>query len=285
MAAKEPARYRGPQDAIRIGMPRSPLNDIYYRLMKGSWARVVALCVVFFLLANLGFAVLYMLENNGIQQARRGDFSDAFFFSVQTISTIGYGSMSPKTPTANMLVTAEAMVGLLGFAMMTGLIFAKFSRPVARVLFSDSIIITKRNGRDCLMLRIANARRNELVEASLRIGVLLSETTHEGHKMRRFHDLELVRSRTPLFALSWLVMHEINEASPLFGQDQASLVADYAAFVVTLTGIDDTFADTVHARHTYTAQDIQWGRTFVDMIEIMDGGHVRVDYTKFHNTM
>ncbi len=271
-------------EAVRIGLPRAPLADLYYSLMEGSWWRLVALFIGFYALANLAFATLYMMDSGGISAAHDGDFYDAFFFSVQTISTIGYGSMSPQSALSNMLVTAEAMVGLLGFAVCTGLVFSKFARPTARVMFSECLVMSQRMGKPVIMLRVANARGNEIVEASMRIAMLKTENSPEGHQMRKLYDLKLMRTTTPIFALSWLAVHEIDEDSPLHGETAESLTEDRSILIVTLTGIDATFSSQIHARHVYSWQDIRWGERFVDVVGNMDDGRLRIDYTKFHTT-
>lgn len=280
---QERARYRGPADAIRVGMPRAPLSDVYYVLVAGSWKRLVGALVGFYLLANLGFAALYSLERGGIANAH-DDFVEAFFFSVQTISTIGYGTMTPQTPLAHLLVTAESMVGLLGFAIATGLMFTKFARPSARVMFSQPMVMTRRHGKPALMFRVANARGNEVVEAAIRVAMLKTEKTPEGHQMRRLVDLKLVRDTSPLFALSWLVIHEIDEDSPLHGMDPEALDRDFSVFIVTMTGMDATFAQSVHARHLYDYRDIAWGHRFIDVIENRPDGRIVIDYRRFHDT-
>jgi inward rectifier potassium channel len=182
-------------------------------------------------------------------------------------------------------VTVEAFVGLLGMAMASGLMFSKFARPTARVLFSSRVIVTTRNGKPCLVMRMANGRGNEIIEATLRVAVLKPEVTAEGEKMRRFHDLVLTRNQTPLFTLTWMVIHEINEASPLFGETEESLREMSVRFIVTLTGIDSTFAQTIHARTSYFAEDIVWGGRFVDVTSQLPDGRLQVDYTKFNQVV
>lgn len=276
-------QYRGPQDAVRIGVPRAPFSELYVQLIAGPWVRLIGLFIGFFFIANLAFATLYYIDRESIGESHR-TFLDAFFFSVQTISTIGYGSLSPASAYANMLVTMEAMVGLLGFAMVTGLIFAKFSRPSAHVLFSEKIVCTRRHGRPILMLRVANARANEVVEASIRWSALVADHSPEGHAMRSVVDLKLVRDSTPVFGLSWLVMHELDESSPLYGMTPEQLASDEVLFFVTLIGLDSTLASTVHARHMYDWDDLAWGQRFVDIISRDEQRRVVMDFTKFNLT-
>ena len=273
-----------PLEAVRVGLRLSPLTDLYYHLMRGSWWLLVALLAFAYVVTNLAFATLYMMQTGGINDARDGSFADAFAFSVQTISTIGYGTLAPTNTAVHTLVTFEAMLGLLGTAIATGLIFAKFSRPRAKVLFSDTLLIKTRNGEPALVFRVGNARGNEIIEASLRLAVLVPEVTLEGDRMRRLVDLPLVRSRTPLFAMTWSVIHEIDENSPLHGRDAKSCEEDDLRFIVSMTGIDGTFSQTVHARHIYLHDDIRWKHRFVDIVDNTDSGRLRIDYMRFHDT-
>ncbi|MCR9159445.1 MAG: ion channel [Nannocystaceae bacterium] len=280
--AEERRRYRGPEDAIRIGLPQRPLQDLYYELMRGSWTWLVTLFVGIFALANLTFALLYWLDPMAVETGERLTFANAFFFSVQTISTIGYGALSPASNYADAIVTVESIVGMLGVAVGTGIIFTKFARTRANVMFSEKIVVNVRNGKPCLMLRVANARGNEVVEAGIRVAVLLNETTMEGESMRRVVDLELLRNNSPVFSLSWTVMHVIDEASPLYGFSLEALTAERAIFIVTLTGIDNTFSDSVHARRIYNDLDVEVGARFADVITHEDG-QLTIDLRKFHD--
>lgn len=271
---------------VKIGLNNRTFDDIYHLLMEASWTRLLVFIAAMYLGTNAFFAGLYVLAGDSIHGAEKGSFSDAFFFSVQTLSTIGYGVMAPKGFLGSTLVTFEAFIGLLGMAMASGLMFSKFARPTARVIFSSKMIVSTRDGKPCLVLRMANGRaNNEIIEATLRISVLKPEVTTEGEKMRRFHDLVLVRSQTPLFTLTWLVIHVIDEQSPLFGETDASLHAMSVRFIVTLTGIDGTFAQTVHARTSYFADDVVWGGRFVDVTSQLPDGRLQVDYTKFNDVV
>lgn len=276
-------RYRGPEDAVRTGLPRKPMQDLYYELMRGSWRHLILLFVVTYVGANLLFGLIYWLDERSLTEGHAASYWDAFFFSVQTLSTIGYGSISPASQLADVVVTIESMVGILGVAVGTGLIFTKFSRTTAGVMFSDQIVINVRNGYPCLMLRVANSRGNEVLEASLRLAVLLNETTLEGNKMRRVIDLDLVRNNSPVFTLSWQVMHEITEDSPLYGFDLERMMEERSIFIVTLTGIDSTFSETVHARKMYTDLDVRVGEHFIDVIDFASDV-LTIDLSKFHDT-
>ncbi|MBL4685445.1 MAG: hypothetical protein JKY37_12695 [Nannocystaceae bacterium] len=282
----EPRRERfHPRDAIRVGLKIHPLTDLYYQLMRGPWWFLVVALVAFYLLANVAFASLYMADMPGISQAENGGFAQAFAFSVQTISTIGYGGMSPQTPYVHALVTAEAMVGVLGFAIATGLMFQKFSRATAMVRFSESIVLTVRDGKPVLMLRLGNVRGNEIIEASLRLTMLKPEVTAEGHSMRRLYDCDLMRTHTPIFVMTWAVVHEIDASSPMYGMTPELLAEQDALFIVTMTGIDATFSETVYARKMYYSESVRWAQRFEDVVSFNEEGRGVIDYTRFDATV
>lgn len=263
------------------GLSRAPHEDLYHWILTISWGQFLALCALAFLLANALFACLYLLEPASILHAE--SFEDLFFFSVQTMATIGYGNMAPATRYGHVLVTLEALVGMLGVALATGLTFAKFSKPTARVLFSNKMVLGPRDGVPHLMLRMANLRLNQVVEATLRIVLLRTHVTREGDVLRVPLELSLVRSRTPVFVLSWLAMHRIDETSPLFGEGAlAKLKAERAEMFVSLSGLDDTTGQTIHARRSYSLDDIAVGARFVDILTTRDDGTRVIEYTKFH---
>lgn len=255
---------------------------MYARLLQARWRVVLPVAIAVYMLVAALFALVYMTEHGAIDGARPGHFGDAFFFSVQTLSTIGYGVMSPRGSFANAVVSAEAFVGMLITAMATGIVFAKFSRPTSRVLFSDKLCVYTRDGQDILALRVANARGNDVTEASVRIAVLFDEISVEGERLRRVLDLDLVRQTTPIFVMSWMIMHPITPDSPLYGLTRADLVAKNAAFVVTLTGFDGTFSQTVHAHALYNMDDVHVGVRFVDMLSPRGDGRMTVDYRMLH---
>lgn len=271
--------------AQRLGAHRRWSMDLYVLLLDGSWWRTIGLLAVAWLATNLLFACLYWLEPGGLSGARPGNFADAFNFSVQTLSTMGFGGMAPQTPWTNTVVAAEALVGLLETALATGLIFAKFSRPRASALFSRVAVVSTWEGKPALMFRVANQRGNDVVEAAMRVALLRNQVTVDGHEMRRLVDLKLVRQRSPVFSLSWTAIHVIDEHSPLFGVDAASFAAQQMMLIVTLTGFDGTYMQTVHARHAYHHDELRWGYRLVDVISIAPDGTVVLDFEHFHQVV
>ncbi len=258
----------------------SPFADVYHHLLTSSWPSLLLQISGGFFVLNILFGAGYYLAG-GIANVRKGSFADVFFFSVETMATIGYGRLVPTTMAAHILMSFEALTGLLGLALVTGLMFAKFSRPSARVRFSRYAVISKRDGVPSLMFRMANVRTNHIVEAQVHILLARSETTAEGEDVWRFHDLELSRYRNGTFRHSWTVIHPIRPGSPLYASSAQDLAAAFAEIVVSMTGIDGAFMQTVYARHTYSARDIIWGARLADvLIRLPQGGFV-FDYGKF----
>lgn len=277
-------RADGSVDVVRLGFRRPLITDLYHLLQRITWPRLLLVVAGLWLATNVIFAGLFLLEPGSIAGAQPGAFTDAFFFSVQTLSTIGYGGMSPHGLYANALVTVEALLGLIITATTTGVVFAKFATPTARVMFARQALITTFDGERVFMLRMANARNNQVVEASLRVTLLADERTEEGVFMRRFHDLALKRSSSPIFALGWSAFHVIDEASPLHGCTAEDLQAKNVSVLVVLSGTDDALAATVHARHAYRADEILFDRRYVDVIERRDDGPNIMHYDRFHDT-
>lgn len=258
-------------------------RDPYHLLLTIPWLGFLLVLVGGYLVINVLFALAFLVGGNCIANAIPGSFWDAFFFSVQTLGAIGYGAMHPTTPYANFVVTVEAFTSILSVALITGLAFARFSRPTTRVLFSHVAVITPYNGVPTLMFRTANQRRNQILEAEINLYFLQDEISTEGDSMRHLYNLTLLRPRTPSFTLTWTVMHPIDEASPLYGATAESLEQTKATLIVTLTGIDDTVAQALHARHTYGAVDILWDHKFIDLFHQTPDGHRYIDYTHFHD--
>lgn len=266
----------------RVGLERAVWSDLYHYLIDKSWLRLLGLLAAVYILANLIFAFLYLAGGDCIAGARPGEFSDAFFFSVQTLATIGYGSMSPRTGYAHLLVTGEAFAGTLFVAVVTGLVFSKFSRPTSRVMWSDKALISLRDGVPSLVFRVANVRANQIVEAQVRVALARNEKTLEGEPVRRFYDLKLVRERNVMFVLTWTVVHPITPESPLYGADEHKLKEMDPQLICSLIGIDETFAQTVHARHSYLSRDIGWNQRFADILREENGERI-IDYTRFND--
>jgi inward rectifier potassium channel len=276
-------REPGDQSQVLVkGARQHVLSDLYYRMLRTTWPRLFLTFVALYVVVNALFAVAYLITG-GIEGARPGSYPDCFFFSVQTMATIGYGAMYPKTPVAHALVTSEALIGLLGVAMATGILFSKFARPESRVIFSDVAVITRREGLPSLLFRIANERRNHVVEATVTLYLVRNEVTAEGEAVRRWHELPLSRKVSPIFALTWTVFHPIDEASKLFGETAESLAQKQAEIVVTMTGIDATLSSAIHARHSYVARELRFGEKFVDIFALADGKRA-IDLTRFHET-
>lgn len=273
-------------DVGRIGGETHWWSDLYHNLTRMSWP-VFLLCFAVLLLAlNVIFAGLYLLDPAGLggEDAMRAahPFQRALFFSMHTIATVGYGNVVPQSLYANWLVVIEIGIGILVIALTSGLMFARFSRPQARVLFSRVAVIRPFLGVPTLIFRAANLRSNFILEASVKLSILRFEE-HDGREMRRFHSLKLVRDTTPVFSMSWMVMHPIDEDSPLYGMNAEDFAARDDQFIVLLTGIDSSVVQPVHARHAYEAADVLHDHDFVDVLSLDPHGRRWIDFRKFHD--
>jgi inward rectifier potassium channel len=258
-------------------------RDPYHLLLTIPWIGFLAIVSAAYLTLNALFALAYLAGGDCLNGAKPGSFSDAFFFSVQTLASIGYGAIYPKTFYANCLVTLEAIASLLLIAVVTGLSFARFSRPIAKVLFSHFIIINTHNQQQTLMFRVANERRNNILEATAQVYVMLDEVTAEGEFMRRIHELKLHRHRTPSLTLSWTIMHSIDPDSPFYGLTATDLARLHAQINVLISGVDETVAYSITARHSYAAEEILLDHRFEDIIHRLENGHGYFDYSRFHD--
>lgn len=257
-------------------------RDPYHLLLAIPWVGFVVAIALLYLAINILFALAYLAGGDSIANAHPGSFLDAFFFSVQTFASIGYGAMYPQTRYANTFVTLEALVSLMSIAVLTGLAFARFSHPTTRVMFSRVAVITVYEGVPTLIFRAANQRHNHILEAQLRVSLIREEVTAEGQFVLKIHDLKLVRSQSPSFMATWMVMHPIDESSPLYGKTAESLLVTKSIVTISLSGIDETLAQLVHARHLYTAEEILWNQQFVDIIHHTSDGQRYIDYAYFH---
>jgi inward rectifier potassium channel len=277
-----PSRRTAP--AIRsLGQEVSWVEDLYHKILAMPWWRFCASVAAVWLGTNLVFAVLYATQPGSVANAN--DFEDAFYFSVQTLATIGYGGMSPATRYGHMVVVLEALIGTLGVALVVGVTFSKFARPTARVLFSEKVVVQLRDGVPHIVFRLANWRGNMVVEGQLRVVVLLMEKTREGDVIRTPRELPLVRDRTALFALTWVPMHRIDDKSPFWGGEAAleRLRQQQAEIFLAFTGLDETIGQPIHAQHRYRLEDIVWNARHVDVLTIEPDGTRTIDYSSFHD--
>jgi inward rectifier potassium channel len=267
---------------VVVGGRRPGLSDAYHYLVRARWSVTIGVMSATFLLTNVLFAAVYFAVG-GIAEARPDSWLDHFFFSVETLGTIGYGVFHPASPAAHFVTVVEAMVGMFGVALVTGLVFSKFSRTRARVLFSNVAVVSDRDKVPTLMFRVANERRNFIMEATLKLTMLKSVKTAEGEVLRRLLEIPLVRSSSPAFVLSWTAMHQITPQSPLWGETPQSLMDSDAEVLVNFMGIDEITAQTIHARHSYGPEEIFYGARLVDTFSAREDGKRQMDYHKFHD--
>ena len=256
------------------------LADVYYLLLRARWRTVFIFVTACYLTLNAAFGLAYW--GLGGVQGTDGGYLDHFFFSVQTFGTIGYGAMYPLAKSTQWLMVAESVCSLFLTAMVTGLVFAKFARPSSRVLWSKTAVISDRDGVPTLMFRMANERLNHVVDATLHAAVVRAEKTQEGESIRRVVDIELVRSNSPTFILTWTAMHAITRDSPLYGLTQEGLVAQQAEIVLTLMGLDDTIMQTIHSRTSFLPHEVSYGKKFADVIGLV-GKRRLLDYARLHD--
>lgn len=274
----------GSFNVVRGGLAWRDFLHPYHRLLTMSWGRFFLLVAVAYLAINLVFALAYLACGPGALSGGEspdlaGRLSHAFFFSVQTLATIGYGKITPEGLAANMLVSVEALAGLLGTALATGLLFARFSRPSAKVIFSDVAVLAPYKDGTALMFRIANGRNSELTDA--RVLVTLSrEELNGGKRTRKFHELALERTKVMFLATQWVVVHPIGEASPLWGVSEDEFRASAAEILILLTAMDETFSQTVLTRSSYRESEVIWGAKFRDIYENHPSSGVYLDVNR-----
>jgi inward rectifier potassium channel len=257
--------------------PTERIKNIYYHLMNMSWIKLILLVTVAFLFINLVFSSLYYFFPVTVSNIEDNSFISYFFFSVQTLSTIGYGHFTPIGVGANLLVTLSALTGMVFVATITGVTFAKFSRPISQIIFSNKVVITEVDGEKVLCFRVGNKRGNDIVDASVKVTALIYHETKEGEKVRKMIDLDLKRSNTPFFALSWTIFHSL-ENSPL---DLDNLLGISALII----GHDGTYSQTIYARRLYFPNEIVKDTRFEDVIYVSDSGETQVNFDKFHDTI
>jgi len=273
----------GGREIVTQGIPRAILQDLFHYFMTVGWSQLFATFALFFLSFDVFFGLLYDLVPGCIANLNPPGFAGAFFFSVETLATVGYGDMHPINFYGHTVAMLEIFVGLISLALITGIMFARFSRPKARFLFAHNAVVRPIDGRRTLMFRAANERQNVVQEATARLRLLRDEVSSEGYRMRRVTDLALLRSEHPAFVLGWNIMHVIDESSPLHGQTAESLEQAAAVLILSLSGTDETTGHMLMARADYSSSSIRWDASFRDVLEQGPDGGLVMDYRKFHD--
>src|ERR1700739_4420018 len=274
----------GDREVVTEGIHLSFWADMSHRCMTASWPSFIGGAVLVFIAFNAVFAMLYWIGNQPIANVPDGQYIDYLYFSIETLSTAGYGDMHPQTHYGHFIAAIELFTGIFSMSLMTGLIFARFSRPSARLLFADSPVVSNHEGAPTLMIRFANERQNVIANATARLWMFKSTITAEGQPFRGFHELPLLRNESPALALSWTLHHVVDENSPLLGLSTDDLAAASVALMVVVSGYDVVAAQTVHARKAYEHDDIRFGHRYVDVLNISDDGRIRIDYGRFPDT-
>jgi inward rectifier potassium channel len=275
----------GNREIITEGLHLRFWADISHRCMTASWPAFIAGAALVFVVFNALFASLYWIGNQPVSNVPGGAYIDYLYFSIETLSTAGYGDMHPQTHYGHFVAAVELFTGIFSMSLMTGLIFARFSRPNARLMFADNPVISSHDGKPTLMVRFANERHNVIGNASARIWLLRNEVSLEGRSRRRFYELPLERNEHPALALSWTLFHVLDEQSPLYGLGPDDLKASKVSLVVVVSGYDVVAAQIVHARRSYDHPDIRFGQRYADILDTSEDGRLRIDYGRFHETL
>jgi len=279
-----PAQQRDPNQILVVGARQTPFSDVYHHVLRAPWWLDLLALSGLFLLLNLVFAFAY-LAVGGVEGAQPGSLADHFFFSVQTMGTIGYGVMHPLSLGAETLVTAEVVVGVSLVALASGMLFAKFSVPRARMQFAEWATISPFDGVPTLMFRLGNERASQIIEATVRVVMVRTERTAEGVTYYRLRDLKLERDHSPAISRSWNLLHRIDDSSPLHGATPETFARDQVELMVTVVGIDETSAQSLHARHTYLDEQVRWGARHADMVSELPDGSLQLDMREFHRVV
>jgi inward rectifier potassium channel len=275
----------GGREVIAEGLRLNFWADISHRCMTASWPAFIGGAALVFVAFNAVFAFFYWIGNQPISNVPGGAYIDYLYFSIETLSTAGYGDMHPQTHYGHFIATVELFTGIFSMSLMTGLIFARFSRPNARLLFADHPVISSHDGKPTFMVRFANERHNIIGNATARLWLLKNVVSMEGRPLRRFYELPLVRNEHPALALSWTLYHVLDKESPLYGLTADDLEAAKVSLIVVVSGYDVVAAQTVHARKSYDHSDIRFGQHYADIIGTSEDGRIRIDYGRFHETL
>jgi inward rectifier potassium channel len=251
----------------------------YLMLIDTTWPRFLAFVLVAFLAINMIFAGLYLMigiENLKGLESDMSAFANAFFFSVHTLTTVGYGNVYPQGTWANLISSVEAATGLMVFAIATGLLYGRFSRPSARIVYSKNAIIAPYQDGTSLQFRVTNARTNVLMNMEARI-LLMTVDSSDGLLKRSFVDLPLERRGVYFFALTWTIVHPIDSDSPFFGKTREDLAKQSAEILILIQGFDDTFSQVVHSRYSYRHDEFIWGAKFIPAFKVDPKGDLIVE--------
>jgi len=255
-------------------------RDPYHFALAMSWPRFVLLLLSVDLSLNFIFALLYMAQPGAIANAHPGSLSDAFFFSLETLATVGYGVMAPATLYGHIVASVEIFAGMTFMAIMTGLVFVRFSRPRARVIYAENAVIGHFNGTRTLMVRIGNGRSHAMAETKAQLSALINEWTSEGQFFRRIYDLPLARAHIPIFGLTWTLMHTIDEESPLFRFDRESFPKMVTRLFLSIESRDPSLSATVYDSKDYDPSEILFGYRYADAVAIDAEGRTIADLSR-----
>jgi inward rectifier potassium channel len=271
----------GEREIMTRGIAPAVFQDLYHYFMTVGWPQLFATIAAFFLIFDALFGLFYYFAPGCIANLNPPGFAGAFFFSVETLATVGYGEMHPETLYGHVVAMIEVFVGLMSLAVITGIMFARFSRPKARFLFAKNAVVRPISGALTLMFRAANARQNVIQGASAKLYLLRDEVTEEGFRIRRITDLSLIRAEHPMFVLGWNIMHIIDDRSALKLENEESLRASGAMVVLSISGTDETTGQLLMARSVYSSSAIRWNAAFRDVIDEAEDGALCFDYSKF----
>jgi len=275
----------GHLEFLRVNATNWAWRDLYHWLLSLSWPRFAVFLFGVYVGVNALFAALYLAVPGGIAEMRPGSLSDAFFFSVETLATVGYGHMYPVSMAGHLVATTEIVLGMFGMAVITGLIFVRFSRPRANLLFSRNLVISEFDGKPTLMMRVANQRHQPMVQAQFRLMAVRTEELENGDTIARFHELRLQIPSVIVFPAAMTLRHPIDEDSPLHGMGPEDFEREHVRFMASAVCVDSVVSAAVHGHESYEHTDVRFGERFVEIYTEAPGhGRWVVDYGRIHET-